>query len=77
MTALRSKRPKIGDRVQVGSDTTLVAPITIADDVYIATATTVRKDVPAGALVFNTREEQTREGWTAAKRAKEAAKKAS
>ena len=69
------QKTKIGDRVQVGSDTTLVAPITIADDVYIATATTVRKDVPAGALVFNTREEQTRAGWTAAKRAKEATKK--
>ncbi len=65
----------IGDRVQVGSDTTLVAPITIHDDVYIATATTVRHDVPAGALVFNARQEHVREGWTAAKRAKEAEKK--
>ncbi len=71
----RKHKTKIGDRVQVGSDTTLVAPITINDDVYIATATTVRQNVPAGALVFNTREEQVREGWTAAKRAKEAAKK--
>jgi len=68
------QRTKIGDRVQVGSDTTLVAPITIHDDVYIATATTVRHDVPAGALVFNTRQEQVREGWTAAKRAKETAR---
>src|SRR5215813_6528417 len=68
-------RTKIGDRVQVGSDTTLVAPITINDDGYIATATTVRHDVPAGALVFNTRQEQVREGWTATKRAKEAEKK--
>ncbi|HKA55893.1 MAG TPA: bifunctional UDP-N-acetylglucosamine diphosphorylase/glucosamine-1-phosphate N-acetyltransferase GlmU [Candidatus Binatia bacterium] len=70
----RKHRTKIGDRVQVGSDTTLVAPITIHDDVYIATATTVRHDVPAGALVFNTRREEVREGWTAAKRAKEAEK---
>jgi bifunctional UDP-N-acetylglucosamine pyrophosphorylase/glucosamine-1-phosphate N-acetyltransferase len=67
----RKHRTKIGDRVQVGSDTTLVAPITINDDVYIATATTVRHDVPAGALVFTARQEQVREGWTAAKRAKE------
>ncbi len=70
----RKYKTRIGDRVQVGSDTTLVAPITIHDDVYIATATTVRHDVPAGALVFNPRQEQVREGWTAAKRAKEAAK---
>lgn len=68
-------RTKIGDRVQVGSDTTLVAPLTIHDDVYIATATTVRHDVPAGALVFNSRREEVREGWTATKRAKEAGKK--
>lgn len=70
----RKYKTKIGDRVQVGSDSTLVAPITINDDVYIATATTVRHDVPAGALVFNTRQEQVREGWTAAKRAKETEK---
>ena len=71
----RKYRTKIGDRVQVGSDTTLVAPLTIHDDVYIATATTVRHDVPAGALVFNSRREEVRKGWTAAKRAKEAEKK--
>ena len=60
----------IGDRVQVGSDTTLVAPIVLGDDVYVATASTVRRDVPAGALVFNQREEQVRAGWTEEKRRK-------
>jgi bifunctional UDP-N-acetylglucosamine pyrophosphorylase/glucosamine-1-phosphate N-acetyltransferase len=59
---------KIGDRVQVGSDTTLVAPIALGDDVYVATASTVRHDVPAGALVFNQREVKIREGWTEQKR---------
>jgi len=58
----------IGDRVQVGSDTTLIAPIALGDDVYVATASTVRQDVPAGALVFNPREEKIREGWTEQKR---------
>lgn len=72
----RKHRTRIGDRVQVGSDTTLVAPITVHDDVYIATATTVRRDVPAGALVFNPRQQHTREGWTAAKRARETDKQA-
>ena len=72
----RKHRTRIGDRVQVGSDTTLVAPITIHDDVYIATATTVRRDVPAGALVFNPRQQHTRQGWTAAKRARETDKQA-
>jgi len=63
-------RTSIGDRVQVGSDSTLVAPISLGDDVYVATATTVRHDVPAGALVFNERREAVREGWTERKRKK-------
>ena len=63
-------RTTIGDRVQVGSDTTLVAPVALGDDVYVATASTVRRDVPAGALVFNQRDEQVREGWTEQKRKK-------
>ncbi len=58
----------IGDRVQVGSDTTLVAPVTLGDDSYVATATTVRHDVPAGSLVYNERRERVREGWTEQKR---------
>ena len=64
----RKYETRIGDRVQVGSDTTLVAPVTLGDDVYVATATTVRHDVPAGALVYNERIEKGREGWTAEKR---------
>ena len=61
-------KSSIGDRVQVGSDTTLVAPISLGDDVYVATASTVRHDIPAGALVYNQREERVREGWTEQKR---------
>jgi len=67
----RKHRTVIGDRVQVGSDSQLVAPVTIADDVYIATGTTVRKDVPAGALVYNRKSEARREGWVEGRRARE------
>jgi len=56
--------------VQVGSDSTLVAPVRIRDDVYVATATTVRHDIPAGALVYNERTEKIRAGWTEQKRKK-------
>ncbi|MBI2987870.1 MAG: bifunctional UDP-N-acetylglucosamine diphosphorylase/glucosamine-1-phosphate N-acetyltransferase GlmU [Deltaproteobacteria bacterium] len=63
-------RTTIGDRVQVGSDSTLVAPVRLGDDVYVATATTVRHDVPAGALVYNERREKARAGWTEQKRKK-------
>ncbi len=67
----RKHRTIIGDRVQVGSDSQLVAPVRVADDAYIATGTTVRKDVPPGALVFNSKDQRLREGWVAAWRARE------
>lgn len=43
----------IGKNVFVGSDTQLVAPVTVADDVIIASGTTVTKDIPKGALAIN------------------------
>lgn len=63
-------RTVIGDRVQVGSDSTLIAPVTVGDDAYIATATTVRRDIPpGGVLAFNPREQVERPGWVATFRA--------
>lgn len=56
-------RTTIGDRVQIGSDSQLVAPVTIADDAYVATGTTVRHDVEAGALAFNPKPDKQRPGW--------------
>lgn len=70
------QRTVIGDRVQVGSDSTLVAPVQIGDDAYVATATTVRRDVRPGVLVFNPREQEERPGWVAAFRARKGPKTA-
>ena len=44
---------KIGKNVFVGSDTQLVAPVTIPDDVMIAAGTTVTKDANSGDLVLS------------------------
>jgi bifunctional UDP-N-acetylglucosamine pyrophosphorylase / glucosamine-1-phosphate N-acetyltransferase len=67
----RKHRTVIGDRVQIGSDTQLVAPVTVADDAYVASGTTVRRDVPPGSLVYNSRQEVHRPGWVEAFRARE------
>lgn len=67
----RKHRTVIGDRVQVGSDTQLVAPVSLGDDVYVASGSTVRRDVPPGALVFNPRQQAQRAGWVEARRARE------
>lgn len=42
----------VGKRVFIGANTNLVAPVTVGDDAYIAAATTVTKDIPAGAFVI-------------------------
>jgi bifunctional UDP-N-acetylglucosamine pyrophosphorylase / glucosamine-1-phosphate N-acetyltransferase len=54
---------RIGARVQIGSDTQLVAPVTVADDAYVAAGTTVTKDVPAGALALSRTPVKFVEGW--------------
>jgi len=43
----------IGKNVFIGSDTQLVAPVTIPDDVMIAAGTTVTKNVQSGELVLS------------------------
>ena len=43
----------IGKNVFIGSDSQLVAPVTIADDVMIAAGTTVTKDAHSGELVLS------------------------
>src|SRR5581483_10958379 len=68
-------RTTIGDRVQIGSDSQLVAPVRIGDDAYVATGTTVRHDVEPGALAFNPKPDQRRPGWVEAFRKRKRAEK--
>ena len=42
----------VGKRVFIGANSNLVAPLTVGDEAYIAAATTVTKDIPAGAFVI-------------------------
>ena len=46
-------KTKIGKNVFIGSDTQIVAPVTIEDDVIIAAGTTVTKDVKKGSLAIS------------------------
>jgi bifunctional UDP-N-acetylglucosamine pyrophosphorylase/glucosamine-1-phosphate N-acetyltransferase len=66
----RKHRTVIGDRVQIGSDTQLVAPVTLGEDVYVAAGSTVTRDVEKGALVFNDKPQRVRAGWVAGFRKK-------
>jgi bifunctional UDP-N-acetylglucosamine pyrophosphorylase/glucosamine-1-phosphate N-acetyltransferase len=59
----------IGENVFLGSDTQLVAPVTIGPDSIVAAGTTVTKDVPAGSLAIARVVQVNREGWAAKRRA--------
>ena len=58
----------IGDHVFVGSDTQLVAPVTVGAGAVIAAGTTVTQDVPADALAIARTAQENRAGWAAKRR---------
>lgn len=53
----------IGDRVFVGSDVQLVAPVTVGSGALIAAGTTVTHDVPADSLAISRTPQVNKEGW--------------
>jgi len=61
---------RIGEGVFVGSDSTLVAPISIDDGAYIGAGSCITRDVPAGALAIGRAHQVTKEGWVSARRQK-------
>jgi bifunctional UDP-N-acetylglucosamine pyrophosphorylase / glucosamine-1-phosphate N-acetyltransferase len=56
-------RTTIGANVFVGSDSTLVAPLTIADGSYIAAGSTITEDVPADALALGRARQTIKPEW--------------
>jgi bifunctional UDP-N-acetylglucosamine pyrophosphorylase/glucosamine-1-phosphate N-acetyltransferase len=66
----RNKFPtKIGDRCFVGSDTMMVAPVTLGDDSMTAAGSTITADVPAGALGVGRTRQRNIENWALRKKA--------
>ena len=53
----------IGDRVFIGSDVQLIAPVKIGEGAFVAAGSTVTKDVPPGALAISRVEQENRDGW--------------
>lgn len=56
-------RTTIGDDVFVGSDTQLVAPVTLADGTSVGAGSTITKDTPAGELTLSRSKQITIKGW--------------
>jgi bifunctional UDP-N-acetylglucosamine pyrophosphorylase / glucosamine-1-phosphate N-acetyltransferase len=60
----------IEDGAFIGSDTQLVAPVTIGSGSYVGTGTTVRENVPAGSLAVSAGKQRNIEGWVERKKGK-------
>jgi bifunctional UDP-N-acetylglucosamine pyrophosphorylase / glucosamine-1-phosphate N-acetyltransferase len=66
-----SKTPTvIGDGAFIGSDTQLIAPVTVGKEAYVGSGSTVREDVPAGALAVSAGKQRNIEGWVKERRKK-------
>ena len=65
-------RTVIGTNVFVGSNSTLVAPVNLADGSYIAAGSAVTADVPSGALAIGRSRQENKEGWVAKRQSEKA-----
>lgn len=66
-------RTVIGERAFIGSDSQLVAPVTVGEGAYVATGSCVTRDVPAGALAISRTRQENKEGYAERLRARLAA----
>lgn len=54
---------QIGSRAFIGSNTALVAPVSVGDGAFVGAGSTVTKDVPDGALAVARGRQQNIDGW--------------
>src|SRR6185437_12237283 len=66
----------IGEGAFIGSDTELVAPVTVGPGAYVGSGSVITKDVPADALALARGRQVHKEGWAAEFRAMKLAEKA-
>jgi bifunctional UDP-N-acetylglucosamine pyrophosphorylase / glucosamine-1-phosphate N-acetyltransferase len=66
---------KIGDGAFVGTNVSLVAPLTIGEGAYIGSGAVITKDVPPDALAVERSPQVTKEGWASRRRARAATPK--
>jgi bifunctional UDP-N-acetylglucosamine pyrophosphorylase / glucosamine-1-phosphate N-acetyltransferase len=67
----RKHRTEIGDGVFIGSDTMLVAPVSIGEGAVTAAGSAITRDVPAGALGVERSEMRTIEDWADKRRSRQ------
>ena len=73
---INKDRTTIGANAFIGSNTSLVAPITVGDGAYIASGSVLTEDVPADALALGRARQVNKPGYAPKIREQAAAKKA-
>jgi bifunctional UDP-N-acetylglucosamine pyrophosphorylase/glucosamine-1-phosphate N-acetyltransferase len=58
----------IGNKVFIGSDSALVAPVRVGDGAYVAAGSTITDNIPADALGIARGRQENKPGWAAKKR---------
>jgi bifunctional UDP-N-acetylglucosamine pyrophosphorylase/glucosamine-1-phosphate N-acetyltransferase len=69
-------RTEIGAGAFIGSNTALVAPVSVGDGAYVGAGSTIAKDVPANALAVVRAEQCEKPGWAEKFRTRKKAEKA-
>ena len=65
---VRKSQTRIEAGAFVGSDSTLVAPVTVGEGAYVAAGSTITEDVPKDALALGRARQVTKPGWAARRR---------
>ncbi len=64
----RKHRTVVGEDVRIGSDTMLVAPVTVGDGAYTAAGSVITDDVPPGAMGVGRARQRNIDGWVGRRR---------
>ena len=73
---LEKHRTVVGNHVRIGSDTMLVAPVTVGDGAYTAAGSVITEDVPPGAMAIARGQQKNVLDWVLRRRPGSAAAKA-
>jgi len=68
---IKKNQTVIGDGAFIGSDTQLIAPVTVGEGAYVGSGATIREDVPPDALAVSAGKQRNIEGWVKKKSRRE------
>jgi bifunctional UDP-N-acetylglucosamine pyrophosphorylase/glucosamine-1-phosphate N-acetyltransferase len=68
---VHKNRTMIGENAFIGSDSTLVAPVSLGQGAYVGAGSCITKDVPADALAVGRARQVVVDGWASARRARQ------